>query len=136
MIKAIEINESTVYSINKNLNNWKAPGPDKSYNFFIKKLTAIHQPLYKAIVKAIRQPETIPENLFLGNTYLIPKGEPKEASHFRPITCMSNLYKILTNLIAQNIQSFIDAMKILSNLLESTSVKPLSLMYRMDFTSL
>lgn len=31
-------------------------------------------------------------------TYLIPKGVPKQRNDYRPITCMSNFYKLTTKL--------------------------------------
>src|SRR5215469_12509902 len=105
-LKKIEISEEYIYSLIKKLNNWKAPGPVKVYNFFIKKLSSIHLPIYKAIEKAIREPESVPKSFFIGNTYLIPKGEPRNASQFRPITCMNNLYKLLTKAIAHYLQTF------------------------------
>src|SRR5215469_10896135 len=69
IIDKIEISEEYIYSLIKRLNNWKAPGPDKVYNFFIKKLSSIHLPIYKAIEKAIREPESVPKSFFIGNTY-------------------------------------------------------------------
>ncbi|KAL6121683.1 hypothetical protein NUSPORA_01372 [Nucleospora cyclopteri] len=41
---------------------------------------------------------------YQGLTYLIPKGTPSKRSDFRPITCMSNLYKLTTKCVTQVMQ--------------------------------
>ncbi|TBU09088.1 reverse transcriptase, partial [Hamiltosporidium tvaerminnensis] len=58
--------------------NWIAAGIDDIYNFFIKKLTTLHKYLYD-IVKVI-------------------------CSDYRPITCMSNLYKLTTKCVTKVVQ--------------------------------
>ncbi|TBU12814.1 reverse transcriptase [Hamiltosporidium tvaerminnensis] len=37
-------------------------------------------------------------------TYLIPKGIPRRGSDYRPITCMSNLYKLTTKCVTKVVQ--------------------------------
>ncbi|TBU20063.1 reverse transcriptase, partial [Hamiltosporidium tvaerminnensis] len=39
---------------------------------------------------------------YCGLTYLILKGIPRRGSDYRPITCMSNLYKLTTKMLAEN----------------------------------
>ncbi|TBU11952.1 hypothetical protein CWI38_0965p0020 [Hamiltosporidium tvaerminnensis] len=60
------------------LPNWKAAGIDGIYNFFIKKLTTLHKYIYD-IVKVM-------------------------CSDYRPITCMSNLYKLTTKCVTKVVQ--------------------------------
>ncbi|TBU10471.1 reverse transcriptase, partial [Hamiltosporidium tvaerminnensis] len=86
------------------LPNWKAAGIDGIYNFFIKKLTTLHKYLYD-IVKVICLEGTPQADWFYcGLTYLIPKGIPQRGSDYRPITCMSNLYKLTTRCVTKVVQ--------------------------------
>ena len=45
---------------------------------------------------------------YKGITYLIPKGTPKQGSDFRPITCMSNLYKLTTKCVTRVMQLVVE----------------------------
>jgi hypothetical protein len=82
------------------LPNWKTPGPDQVYNFFIKRLHSLHQRLVQVITEAIANPELIEKDLYIGNTYLIPKVKrAKEAKELRPITCLPNMYKLLSKVV-------------------------------------
>jgi hypothetical protein len=46
----------------------------------------------------------MPDWLTTGITYLIPKsGDTKEPKNYRPITCLSTMYKTLTGIIARRI---------------------------------
>ncbi|TBU10513.1 hypothetical protein CWI38_1708p0010 [Hamiltosporidium tvaerminnensis] len=86
------------------LPNWKAAGIECIYNFFIKKLTTLHKYNYD-IVKFICLEETPQADWFYcGLTYLIPKGIPRRGSDYRPITCMSNLYKLTTKCVTKVVQ--------------------------------
>jgi hypothetical protein len=95
------------------LPNWKTPGIDKVFNFFIKNLTSLHNSLIQTVSKMIRNPEEAPEWFYI--TYLIPKvEEPESPAQYRPITCMSNLYKLVTKLVTHEIRDFVEINKILS----------------------
>jgi hypothetical protein len=46
----------------------------------------------------------MPDWLTTGITYLLPKsGDTKEPNNYRPITCLSTVYKTLTEIIARRI---------------------------------
>jgi hypothetical protein len=66
------------------------------------------------IIGMIETPDTIPEWMFEVTTYLIPKKESSDPAEFRPITCMSNLYKVLTKVINKRLQIFCEMNGILS----------------------
>ena len=51
---------------------------------------------------------------YKGITYLIPKGVPQKGSDFRPITCMSNLYKLTTKCVTRVIQLVVEQRGLLS----------------------
>lgn len=92
----------------KFLPSWKAAGVDGIYNFFIKKCEPVHKHLYE-IIRGICIGEVEEEGWFYkGITYLIPKGSPAKGSDFRPITCVSNLYKLATKCLTKVIQELVE----------------------------
>lgn len=86
--------------INK-LSNKPSTGICKIHNNTIKQLTSVHRHLKRAYVEILQNPKCAPDWFFIGITTLVPKLN----GGFRPITCMSNLYKLLTKIIAKNISS-------------------------------
>ncbi|KAL6120426.1 hypothetical protein NUSPORA_02848 [Nucleospora cyclopteri] len=84
--------------------NWKAADVDGVFNFFIKKIKSLHQPLYEVIKEIVVEGNEQPSWFYQRLTYLIPKGTPSKGSDFRPITCMSNLYKLITKCVTQVMQ--------------------------------
>lgn len=90
------------------LSDWKAAGIDGIYNFFLKKCFSLHGNLYR-LAKATCMGEIEGESWFYtGITYLIPKGTPTKGSDFKPITCMSNLYKLTTKCVTQVLQEVVE----------------------------
>ncbi|KAG0435770.1 LINE-1 retrotransposable element ORF2 protein [Dictyocoela muelleri] len=98
----------------ESLHNWKAPGFDLIYAFWIKAMTKIHEKLYNIYLKYLYEPEIIPEILFIGNTHLIPKAETGKVEDFRPITCLSNFYKVLTKILKDKLWHHIESNQIIS----------------------
>ena len=96
------------------LPSWKAPGPDGIYNFFIRKCTSLHKKIYELIKRTCMGEEKAEKWFYTGITYLIPKGTPKQGSDFRPITCMSNLYKLTTKCVTQVMQLVVEHRSLLS----------------------
>ena len=86
------------------LPNWKAAGCDGIHNFFIKKITCLHEQIYKTIRDICINGREQERWFYKGITYLIPKATPKRGSDFRPITCMSNLYKVTTKCVSKVMQ--------------------------------
>jgi len=85
--------------------NWKAPGPDRVSNFWLKKLTSTHKQMAANINDIIREPVRTPEWMLEGKTSLLPKNqETKISKNYRPITCLPTTYKLTTGLIADQIQ--------------------------------
>ena len=99
----------------KYLSNWKAAGCDGIFNFFVKKCEVLHPFMYE-IIKSVCLNGKQPEKWFYkGLTYLIPKGTPTRGSDFRPITCMSNLYKLTTKCATKVMQLIIEKRGLLSD---------------------
>ena len=98
------VNVSSLRAVLSKLSNWKAPGPDCVPNFWIKKLHALHLPLACTINQAIHFPETCPTWLTRGTTILLPKtANPTDPSEYRPITCLSVFYKLITSVLVEQI---------------------------------
>ena len=90
------------------LPSWKAAGCDGIYNFFIKRCSPMHPTLYKLIRETCMGELKGEEWFYKGITYLLPKGTPTKGSDFRPITCMSNLYKLTTKCVTKVIQEMVE----------------------------
>ena len=99
----------------KYLPNWKAAGPDGIFNFFIKKFESLHFHLYEVTRKICLENQSENSWFYKGITFLIPKGIPKKGSDFRPITCMSNLYKLTTKCVTKVIQGIVENRDILAD---------------------
>jgi Reverse transcriptase (RNA-dependent DNA polymerase) len=111
----LEIPKERWTSIIKQLPDWKAAGPCRIHNFFIKNLPSAHNSIISVLTDLMRCPEKIPDWFYSGNTFLIPKkAVATDPSHFRPITCMSNLYKLFTKALTQELTEYVEAMGILS----------------------
>ncbi|KAL6120577.1 hypothetical protein NUSPORA_02671 [Nucleospora cyclopteri] len=96
------------------LPNWKAAGVDGVNNFFIKRIKSLHQPLYEIIKGIIVEAHEQLSWFYQGLTYLMTKGTPSKGSDFRPITCMSNLYKLTTKCVTQVMQLGVKKRKLLA----------------------
>ncbi|XP_030747689.1 uncharacterized protein LOC115876144 [Sitophilus oryzae] len=88
----------------KKAKNWKAPGYDQIHNFWLKKFTASHESLARCFTKALNDPTTLPRHISEGITYLIhKKGDQNNPHNYRPITCLSVFYKLLTAMVNDKI---------------------------------
>ena len=100
----------------KKSHKWKSPGKDKIPNFWLNSLTAAHQPLTNTLNEIMKQPDKIPPWLSDGMTYLIPKTkETEDPKNYRPITCLTTTYKLLSAMITDRIHLFLDQNDIFPN---------------------
>ncbi|KAL0871314.1 hypothetical protein ABMA27_005059 [Loxostege sticticalis] len=107
--------ETFVTVLNK-LHNWKTPGSDHIHNYWLKKFTHAHKFLHYFINYFIKNPDTIPEYVMAGITYMIPKDstDTSNPAKYRPITCLQTTYKLLTSCITDTIYKHIDQNQILT----------------------
>ena len=113
------------YFIFSKAQNWKFAGSDQIQNYWLKAFPATHRHITKnfnAIIEEItglklsqlltgilknfnaiiEEPEKAPDWLTTGITYLIPKsGDSKEVRNYRPITCLTTMYKTLKGIVAK-----------------------------------
>lgn len=72
-------------------------------------MPSLHQDLTNAYNDCICNPETCPDWLTIGITYLLPKTEDtKNPKNYRPITCLPTTYKILTSIITERVYKHLD----------------------------
>ena len=96
--------------------NFKAPGPDKIPNYWLKKINVLHQYYSKCFNKLLNGEEETPEWFTKGETTLIPKTEQTELPNkYRPICCLNTTYKLLTGMEADDIYKHLERNKALEN---------------------
>lgn len=114
-MEEVRITEEDVKAILKKSNNWSAPGPDGVHNYWWKYFDCTHKILAETFQRALLNPSNLPEFLTSGITHMLPKGKDSgDPKNFRPITCLSTLYKILTGVITLNISRHIGKNNILA----------------------
>ena len=88
----------------KRISHWKAPGHVGIHGFWFKKFTSIHDRLALEMSRCL-QGAQIPEWMTKGKTTLIQKDPSKGTApnNYRPITCLSMMWKILTAQIREKI---------------------------------
>ena len=88
--------------------NWKAPGIDGLHAFWLKKLTNLHARLATLLNECLTQ--DIHPTFTTGRTVLIQKDKQKgqAASNYRPITCLSTIWKTLTGIITEKMYSHLE----------------------------
>jgi len=110
--RPIQITEITSYLLKAH--NWKSPGHDQIQNYWLKDFPATHKHITKNFNAIIEEPEKAPEWLTTGITYLIPKsGDSKEVRNYRPITCLTTMYKTLTGIKAKRISTHLEEQSLL-----------------------
>ena len=57
--------------------NWKSPGPDRVQDYWLKKLTALHERMAKQMDNIISNREAIPKWMALGKTVFCRKDPTK-----------------------------------------------------------
>ncbi|OIR56340.1 MAG: uncharacterized protein A8A55_2914, partial [Amphiamblys sp. WSBS2006] len=93
--------------------DWKAPGRTRVYGFFVKRITALHEEIFRHAETIIRGQVEAPVWYSRGTTVMIPKDEKKLAdpTALRPITCMPVLYKIVNKYVAATVKNMVESKK-------------------------
>ena len=104
------VTTATVAARVKGMSNWTSPGVDGLHGFWLKHVTCLHSRLASLINESI-QSGSIPSWMTEGRTYLIIK-DPNKSSHdpsnYRPITCLPNIWKLTTGILADVIYDHLD----------------------------
>ncbi|XP_055522904.1 uncharacterized protein LOC129717088 [Wyeomyia smithii] len=109
-VSAQDIREATRYT-----RNWAAPGPDFVHNFWYKKFSTVHGRIADCFNRVLRDPQELHGFITKGVTYLLPKDRNiADPAKYRPITCLSSLYKVLSSVITRKIQDLCDANQVMT----------------------
>ena len=109
VITASEISEALLKA-----HKWKTPGVDKIPNFWMHTLTSVHTHLAKTLSYYMNNPTELPAWVTEGVTYLLAKSsDTKKPQNFRPITCLTTTYKLLTSILTNRMYTHIEQNDIL-----------------------
>ena len=94
--------------------NWKSPRPDLVQGFWLKNFSNLHERV-RLELKECLDSGFVPSWLTRGRTSLLQKDKSKGnvASNYRPISCLSLMWKLLTGVIANKIYAHLDQEKLL-----------------------
>jgi hypothetical protein len=88
--------------------NWTSPGPDGVQNYWVKKITALWTKQIKYIADFQECKTQIEAWMGEGRTVLIPKStDLSKIEKYRPITCLNSLYKLMTAVVASDVQDYL-----------------------------
>ena len=109
----VNVTREKILKILERVPNWKAPGPDGVQGFWLKNFKSMHQYLEKYFAECLEG--QTPTWMTKGRTVLIQKDKSKgrDASNYRPITCLPLCWKLLTALLSDEIYSFLEENQIL-----------------------
>ena len=92
---------------------WKSPGVDKVPNFWRNAFPSLHSKLASNLNIITIDPDLTPSWLCQGTTYLLAKNsETSNPKNYRPITCLSTTYKLLTSILTERTYKHLDKQNI------------------------
>ena len=99
----------------KKIPNWKAPGPDGVQEYWIKKLTSLHDRIAEQMNEMVNSRVPIPAWMTTGRTVLCQKDPQKGnvVDNYRPISCLPLMWKLMTGVIADSVYKMLEKSDIL-----------------------
>ena len=95
---------------------WKSPGVDQIPNLWLHTLSSAHAKLACNLNSIMKEPNLTPKWLCHGATYLLAKSsETENPKNYRPITCLSTSYKLLTSILTDRTYMLMDEQNIFPN---------------------
>ena len=100
----LAINEDNLRARVKKMTNWSSPGMDGLHAYWLKHITTAHARIASQMQDCILT-SSIPAWMTTWKTHLIIKDPSKglNPGNFRPITCLPNMWKLLTGIISVSI---------------------------------
>ena len=94
--------------------NWESPSPDLVQGFWLNNFSSLHERVRLQLNECLDS-GFVPSWLTRGRITLLQKDKSKGnvASNYRPITCLSLMWKFLTGVIADQIYAHLDQEKLL-----------------------
>ena len=110
----IDITTGGLKKILGRMPNWKSPCPDLVQEFWFKNFSSLHERVQLQLKECLDS-RFLPSWLTRGKTSLLQKDKSKGnvASIYRPITCLSLMWKLLTGAIADQIYAHLDQERLL-----------------------
>ena len=110
----IDITTGRLKKILGKMPNWKSPGPNLVQGFWIKNFSSVLERV-RLQLKECLDSGFVPGWLTRRRTSLLQKDKTKRnvATNYRPITCLPLMWKLLTGVIAQQINPHLDQEKLL-----------------------
>ena len=93
--------------------NWTSPGPDGVQNFWLKRIKVLWAKEVEYVNDILEERTIVPKWMGGGRTVLLPKtNDISQVDKYRPITCLNTLYKMVTAVIADDIQEHLISNKL------------------------
>ena len=94
--------------------NWKLPSPGIVQGFWLKNFSSLHERVSLQLKECLDD-GFVPSWLTKGRTPLLQKDKSKGnvASNYRPLTCFPIMWKLLTDVIVDQIYAHLDQEKLL-----------------------
>ena len=98
----------------KSMPDWKEAGPDKIQGFCLKSFTAVHEVLATDLNECVEVGD-VPGWLVERRTILVMKDSKKgtEVGNYRPIACLSLIWKLLTRIVSDKTFGHLEENKLL-----------------------
>ena len=95
--------------------NWKSPGHDGITNYWLKSLPCVHARLARCLSRCVEHPMGLPDWVVRGKTTLLAKSEnTSKADQYRPITCLTTMWKCLTGILSDKITNHLNSYNIIA----------------------
>lgn len=102
------LEKETVKAINTQKAD-KAPGSDQITNELLKSTLSVIAPILTDLFNEIIETESIPQDWTKSTIILLhKKGDKEEIGNYRPISLMSNIYKVFSKIILSRIATVLD----------------------------
>jgi hypothetical protein len=110
----LSITTDMVKKQTKKVKNWTAPGEDQVHGYWLKHLTGLHCRIAEQL-NTVLQSGKIEKWLTTGRTSLLIKDKEKgpTPSNYRPITCLPTTFKLMTAILAEAIQNYLEENKLI-----------------------
>ena len=110
----IDITTGSLKKMLGRMPNWKSPSPDLVQGFWLKSFSSLHERV-RLQLKECLDSRFVPSWLTRGRTSLLQKDKSKGnvPSNYRPITCLSLMWKLFIGVIADQIYAHLDQEKLL-----------------------
>ena len=94
----------------KKIPNWRAPGPDRVHEYWIRKLTSLHERIGAQMNEMTNSRAPAAAWMTTGITALCQEN-PQNGNivdNYKPITCLPIIWKLMSGIIANNLYKLLE----------------------------